>query len=494
MGTLVAIVVGGLVAWASARLAIQRQEARLSSWRRAVADAGLEAVEERERFFGHEIAARAGTLAVQLERFKRGRGRSGTRVTISGLGHGPFGLSFRREGLGTRLDRVLSGEGDVETGDVAFDREVFVSGEPTLAHAVLDAEARRAVRWLLAGRVALPDGSSVDADVHVASDRITVEIAESVFDDPRHPVVSGGLLRSLLEAARRLSAPKDRAAAIASIAASDRSPGVRLACVRRLVDGFPRNPATRPLLLAACHDDSLPVRLEAALALGEEGVATLIDVARAESAEDALRARAIGGLGEALPLDLAEATIREAASDGAGDRRASAIASIRAISQRGPSAVAALTRGLASPDVSIATAAVRALGLAGPVAEAPLVAVLSREEPAMRVAAADSLGRVGSVDAVAALHESLRRSDAGGMRRAVRQAVAAIQARLSGAEPGQLTLAAGGHGQLSLADDVVPDGAGDVSLFDADLVPADRAEPEAEPTRPQRPGTIHGKT
>ena len=54
-----------------------------------------------------------------------------------------------------------------------------------------------------------------------------------------------------------------------------------------------------------------------------------------------------------------------------------------------------------------------------------------------------------------------------GLRRASRQAIAAIQSRLTGATPGQLSLADGGSGQLSLAEESAD---GRVSI--ADEVPA----------------------
>ena len=83
------------------------------------------------------------------------------------------------------------------------------------------------------------------------------------------------------------------------------------------------------------------------------------------------------------------------------------------------------------------------------------------------------------------------------MRRSVRQAIAAIQARLSGAEPGQLSLAAGEAGRLSLTEGQ----AGEMSLADeATVLPEDtcRAETTADEVpsaaRPQRPGIIQGNT
>jgi len=494
MGSLVVVAVGALVAWAAVRLAMQREDARRRSWRKAAAEAGLESVEERERFLGRELSGRHGPLSVRFQRFKRGKGPSGTRIEVTGLGHGDFGLSFRREGLGTRLDRALTGERDIETGDSAFDREVFVSGRPALAHAVLGADARRAVLALTSGRLPVPGAPWVEADVDVGGGRIEVEIVESVFDDADRPAVSGALLRWLLGAAQLLSAPASTPAAIAALAREDPEPGVRLACLRHLREAFASDTATRPALLAACADPDASVRVEAALALGDEGVETLLDAARAEGTPDELRARAIAGLGARLPPELAETALRRA---GDATHRASALACVEALREMGEPAVVTLGAALASTEGEVAVAAARALGRTGPPAEAALVGALADERPAVRVAAAESLGRVGSVEAVPVLREAAETSDEGGMRRSVRQAIAAIQARLSGAEPGQLSLAAGEAGQLSLVEGQ----AGAMSLADeATVLPEDTprvetaADEEPSAARPQRPGIIQGNT
>jgi len=80
----------------------------------------------------------------------------------------------------------------------------------------------------------------------------------------------------------------------------------------------------------------------------------------------------------------------------------------------------------------------------------------------VRAAAAESLGRIGSPQAVASLRESAgaHRFD-GALRRAARHAIVEIQARVTGASPGQLSLAAGDAGQVSLVDE---DQRGRVSL------------------------------
>jgi hypothetical protein len=75
------------------------------------------------------------------------------------------------------------------------------------------------------------------------------------------------------------------------------------------------------------------------------------------------------------------------------------------------------------------------------------------------------LGVAGSARAVLPVREATEGLMVDGdLRRAGRQAVAAIQSRLLGASPGQLSLAAGAAGQLSLAD---ADGRGQVSLAPA---------------------------
>ena len=80
----------------------------------------------------------------------------------------------------------------------------------------------------------------------------------------------------------------------------------------------------------------------------------------------------------------------------------------------------------------------------------------------MRVAAAAALGQVGSAAAVLPLKELGAHGNATtSERRAARQAIAEIQYRAHGASPGQLSLAEGDAGALSLAGD---DPAGRVSL------------------------------
>jgi HEAT repeat protein len=87
----------------------------------------------------------------------------------------------------------------------------------------------------------------------------------------------------------------------------------------------------------------------------------------------------------------------------------------------------------------------------------------------VRLAAAEALGRIGTAAAVLPLREAASAHPGDGvLRQVVRESVAAIRARLTGASPGQLALAEGASGHVSLAEDprgrvTVPDEPGDGS-------------------------------
>jgi HEAT repeat protein len=112
-----------------------------------------------------------------------------------------------------------------------------------------------------------------------------------------------------------------------------------------------------------------------------------------------------------------------------------------------------IAAALENGPVEVRVAAARALGSAGAAAEPLLIAALDGPLE-VRVAAAEALGHVGSAAAVLPLQETAEHTvRSGDLRKAVREAVAAIQSRLTGATPGQLTLAQGDEGQLSIAEE-----------------------------------------
>ena len=268
---------------------------------------------------------------------------------------------------------------------------------------------------------------------------LEVRVKESGFSGSREHVPA--ILAETLDVARLLVAPKDVAARIAENVRRETEPGARLRAVLTLAREFLPHPVTRATLLAAREDASEEVRLRAAMALGEEGRETLLDLVGRAGTGDACAARAIEALGERLPEGLGEATLRRALG------------------------------GAGRP--STAQACLEALGRLGRAeAEGLMVEALRSRDPQVQAAAARALGRAGTVAAVAALREAM--PPHGDLLRSVgRQAIAEIQARLAGAEPGQLSLAGGEAGALSLADGEP----GRLSLAEEAVIPEDSRGP-----------------
>lgn len=463
----------------------ERARARARNWREAAGAVGLADVQETETLgIPSRLVGRAGGLRVQLEHCQRRRRESGTRITLAGLGHGPFGLSLRREGLGTAFEKAV-GEREIEIGDRGFDDELFVRGQVALARALLDAETRGRLVSLLRGRMEIERHGPVEVEARLADDVLQVELPEKGFS-PRTEALAE-VLRVLLALARRLLAPPDVPARIAENLPREPEAGVRLQCLLTLVHEFPDHPATRTALLAARDDPEADVRVQAGIALGDEGRDVLLAAAVDEAAPDATTARAVAALAERLTSDEAKKILDDALRT---RREMTARECLEALGRRhGLEAVPTLAKVLAVGTGALAEAAASALGATRlAAAEPPLVEALGRESPRVRAAAAQALGRVGGVSAVPALREAAERHPRHrDLTRAVRQAMAEIQAQVEGAEPGQLSLATADAraGQLSLADE---GGAGGLSL-----APEGSEEVEADRRR-QRPGTIQGKT
>jgi hypothetical protein len=244
----------------------------------------------------------------------------------------------------------------------------------------------------------------------------------------------------------RFGEPTDLPFSLADSFRSEPMAWARLILLLTLTREFPECPATRTLLLEAREDRSDEVALRAAIALGDEGAATLRALVGRHDAADPCRARAVSALGEQLAPAEAAATLRSALG-----------------SQQMLTAAACVER-LARPDSS---------------AQEPLLLETLRDtDDRVRLAAVRALGAIGSVQAVLALREL---SAAGNeLRSAVRRAIAKIQSRLAVEGPGQLSLAGGEAGALSLAEDAQ----GELSLADAER---EGTTPTDAPSLPPRP-------
>jgi hypothetical protein len=442
---LIAAAIGASVAYL---VASERRRAQLQAWRLAATRSALSNVNasEGDLFGGASVSGDSGGLRVRLEGNRRGKYERGTKIIIRGLGHGAGALSLRREGLGTAIEKRLTGEREVEIGDPAFDDEFFVQGQVTLALAVLSPETRRRLAGLLRGQVAVSGREPVDVSATLSHGVLEVRVKESGFSGRREHVPA--ILADALDVARRLVAPADVAARIAENVRAEPEPGARLSAVLSLAREFGGHEATRATLLAARDDANEEVRLRAAMALGEEGRETLLDLVGRAGTGDAVAARAVAALGERLPEGLAEATLRCALDE--------------------------------TGRTSTARACLEALGRLGR-AEALMIEALRSRDSEVQAAAARALGRAGTVAAVVALHEAT--APHGDLPRSVaRQAIAEIQARLPGAGPGQLSLSAEEAGALSLAEgepgalslaDVEP---GRLNLSDEGVTPRDSRE------------------
>ncbi len=447
MEPLVGLVAFAIAASIASLVASERRRAHLRVWGAAAKRVALAGVERAEGgFFGGEfLQGSSGDLRVRLEGYRQGKSVYGTKIVISGLGHGVGGLSLRREGLGTAIEKRVIGEREIEIGDPSFDEEWYVQGQAPLALALLDGETRRRVAALLRKRFVTPSGEWVDVDPSLSDGLLEVRVKESGFSGNRERIPQ--ILEGVLEVARRLVKPPDVAARLGENLRGEPEPGARLRLLLTLSREFPFHAATREALLAAREDASEEVRLRAGIALGEEGRETLLELVAGTGTSDSCAARAIAALGEGLPAEQAEATLRHA------------------------------LRGAGRPQT--ARACLEALARLGRVeAEGLILGALRSEDAPVAVAAAKALGRVGTVESVAALREAmLPRGDL--LRSAGRQAIAEIQARLKGAEPGQLSLAGGEAGALSLADGEP----GRLSLAEEAPPPvaSSAAEPEARP-------------
>lgn len=437
------LIPAGLAAVGAVVAAAERRRARNKAWRRAAEKAELTVVAQDEGglFGGGWLHARGGRLNVRLERSRRGEDDYRTLISVDGLGHGAAALSLRPEDFGTGLRRRLLGS-DVEVGAPSFDGAVFLQGQTSLALAVLDGETRRRVADLLGGSAR---GQQVRASMRDGVLEVWLRDRKGSVPSPKRLARALG---AVLDVARRLEAPRDVAAQIAANFNDEPEMGVRRECVLVLAREFSQHPATRRTLRSALQDRSAEVRLRAAVALGEEGREALLALVANEGTEDAWAAGAVAGLaalGDRLPLAEVQA---------------------------------ALGRALAQGRTQTARAYVEAAARPGDAAAEGLLLTLLRGDAWLAVIAARALGRVGTSAAIGPLREASASLWSGELGSVARLAIAEIQSRLTGAEPGQLSLAGGEAGALSLA------GGEPGALSLAEGGPAPRQPAEEEPGWP----------
>jgi len=426
----------GRVAWVASKMP---WTAEILPWTRAAEACGLTPLSRTTWLTGPNGPP---DLRVRFESWTEGddQPRRRTRITVEALGRGLVTLGLSPE---TRATARMKERGarEIETGDEGFDDEFYVTGPSAAVRAVLSHDTRVLLRSLL-----------VEVGLDVAGGALRGLIREEEDARESHDLLLSRTLPLLLEAASRLRWPADAPGQIAQNARTDAEPGVRRENLLALVRDFPEAAVTRETLRAACADESDDVRVRAAIALGDEGRPTLLEIARRGDGDDVAAGRAIAALGDHLTGDDVKQILGRALRSRRAETAHECLASLGRRAEA--TAIPVIARVMAIEKGSLAVSAARALAETGLTsAEPPLLAALDRDHAALRVAAAEALGRVGSAAAVLPLKEieSRHRDDA--TRRAARQAVASIQTRLPGASPGQLSLADADTGALSLAED-----------------------------------------
>jgi hypothetical protein len=416
------VVVGVLAVGVSvaAFVAVQerRRERTRVAWRAVARRWGFGVAQVDERGV---LTAIRGPLGIRVKALRRGplRRRWGTRLVVAGLSDELVVGSVRRLSL---VDRLAGTR--LPTGDAAFDAAVFVTGRPAVVRAVLDHETRRLARALFAGVLPATDAEDAVA-MPLAIDVSRKELRAEIAGDWRSgdPLLARGV-RAVCALALRLrtfSVEKD----LGAVARADPEPAVRRFALSTLVTEAPAHSAALRAARHACQDPDPLIRLQGALALGGRGHETLLALVNERCLDDEGSEEALRALGDAAPVEAAARILAHALSSG---------------------------------QHRTARAAVACLGRAGGAAEPSLLAAL--ESPADDVVgeAARLLGEAGTVRAVPRLRDMEERG--GTVRRAAREAIAAIQSRLSGASAGQVALADGDAGRLSVSED----GDGRVSL------------------------------
>lgn len=379
-----------------------------------------------------QLCAHSHSLFVELDRYLR-LDQSGTRIRISRRQHGRQGLSVRRKALGPPTG--------IQLGDPGFSEEFHIAGTPILALALLDAQTRPLLAQFLRGLIRVDGGESVEVRADFTDGVLEVELphkASLTLEESADVVFQ--ILTRMLALARRLAPGKSLLSRIFENLRSETEAGVRLQVLSLLARTFPRYPGTRAALLAAREDADDEVRLHAAIAVGEEeGDATLLALISREATEDSCAARAVAALGERLGFEAAQEALQQALNRGHDQ---TARACIETLENHGRSE-----------------------------AEGPLLAALRSAEPAVTLAAARALARIGTAAAVPPLRALASPRLHRELQAAIRQAIAEIQARLTSATPGQLSLLAGEAGALSLAEAQ----RGDLTLVEPSEVSRQRA-------------------
>ncbi|HVO29757.1 MAG TPA: hypothetical protein VMV18_03440 [bacterium] len=374
----------------------------------------------RERRFNREwIAAMVDAVRAcglqPLPKEARAVGRIG-RFAIVVRREAREGTAFVVDGL-TLQATILTGRASaaVAIGDDAFDARFHVEGDRASALVCLSTEARRAMLHAL----------ELFDDLRIEGGRIRARIAAKV---PADAVDS--LLKNLAALAMMLSPGRAGARELAARFATEPLAPVRRQILEAGLAGYEETAA--PLARAALNDGEPRIRLRAAEYLGDAPML-------ARLAEDP----ALAGDLRAAALELCSRTLER-------DAFIALLARLFAATARRPKDAEEFLLALCAWARKTHSRS----------AQPALLALLEGSAP-VRDAAIASLAAVGDVSAVEPLRAFTSGLFTGDTGRAAENAIATIQARLRGAEPGLVSIPESGDGAGALSE---PPGAGTLSL------------------------------
>jgi len=429
---IVGVIGAGAVALLRLRRARLGQHLRAFERRRAAKDLTLSS-----DLFGLKMTGVIEGHDVRVDEARTAGGAT-THFRVDGRGRIPEDIVLRWP----EPSRLPLGHPLWEDGD--FASRVDAAGDEFLLLSVLTAETRALLKewdW--------PAGWKNEAQVTVSVEHGLVDAW--VRGDAVHSSLLKWMVRRMVKLAQQLALqPGEVADRLARNATGEDRVRIRVRNLELLQERFRESPITERTSRSALADSSPEMRFQGAAFLGEFDA--MAELATLGTAAEDLRLRAIAHLVSKAPAARAVQALEKLLSPWASPVQRAAIEGLGRL--RHQAAIPSLAALLNTEDKDTAVEIARALEQIGdPSAEPALLSLLDREDDALKLAAARALRRVGTVSAVEPLLPYARRLLDSDLRRAARETVAQIQARLGDVDAGRLAVVevSEAEGAVSLA-------------------------------------------
>ena len=409
-----------------------------NNWKEVAAELGLE-----YSGFQHSMTGSIVGFPIEIKKHKHS-------IEVSLSPHGiPDSLRLNAEGI---LSNILSGR-DIEVGCPNFDARTHISSRARNAEAkvsaLLDYKTRQVVSRVVVNRGAKVAEGKIMLDTSMKIEGAVPLVREFV-------ILAHHLQMNHSEIPGRL----------ASNALRDPVSAVRLCNLTHLQQSYRNRPEAAETSRALLDSRQHPIRLAAAIFLGQEGRAVVREMALSDRVPTDLRIKALRNLSNGSKrkemIEIATTLLSDY-----GMIRRTAIQCLGSL--RHAPAINSLVALLGTGDIGTTLEIVKALQNIGePSAETALTGLLGTVPNRAKTAVIEALGTLGTIKAVEPLHELTEQRR---FRRPARVAIDSIQSRLGDVESGRLSLAPtiDPEGALSLAG--APEKAGGLSLDDEDNDP-----------------------